>query len=712
MIFTNKTAASHINRAASLRKKLIGSFGLLIITSSVLTGFVMYYIVRHAIIAEVNNRLLDRVKDTTNIIDSRLLAVLESFKTMSLANGLRNPDIPILEKVQSLKPVFDEWQKEKPWLIDLYLADAEGLSYMFDGSVIAPNDRTFYETIKKNGFYICDPYTDTRINKFMITIGMAVKHNGGVTCLLLVDIDAILLNDMIKDITIGKTGRCYILSENAYTVADPTEDWDMLKKGFSSAEKAKKDPDQQSVAAFEKTAVSARRAAVGSYVLKGVKKLCAYAPSSLTGWTTVVFVPENEFLGAVNTMTLAITIIFLIVLAVAITVVYVMSTKIVKPIHAVAHGLNTLASGDFTVNVPVHGKDEIAVMTESLNKSAQKIGLSIKNIADKTNGMSSIGQTLSVHMTETASVVQQINGNVENLKQEAIAQSDSITETRNVMHSIIQTIEALDESIQQQALSVERSSSSIEQMVANTNAITATLKKSDEVIVALAQATERGQNTVNTAADITQKIAEESGGLAEATNIIQNIASQTNLLAMNAAIEAAHAGEAGKGFAVVADEIRKLAEESSMQGKNITSSLKALETEIAELSTSAATVKNTFHEIFGLSQSVKTISSNISCAMKEQENGNREIITAIKNINEVTGTVKDGSKDMLLNGESVAGEIKKLDELTVRLKNSAHEMAAGLMQITNAVKEVNMLTQRNKNAIDGLDTEVKKFKVG
>lgn len=712
MIFAKKAAVfPGTRRSRSLRQKLIGSFGLLIIASSVVTGFVLYYAVRSVIIAQVNERLIDRVNDTTHLIDSGLNTVIESFKTMALANGLSDPNIVTPDKMKNLQPVFTEWKKEHSWLIDLYLADPDGVSYTFDGEAVQPNDREFYETVKSKKFYVSDPYVDTRNNMLMLTIGMAIRQGGKVVCILLVDIDTSLLNDIIKDIRIGKTGNCYVLAHTGYTVADPTLEEDLLKNNFSSIEAAKTDPDQVSVAEFEQIAISTDGTACGSYTLKGIRKLAAYAHSSVTDWTTIVFVPEVEFLAVLRTVMLAITIVFLIILAIAIMMVYVMSTKIVKPIHAVAQGLNTLASGDFTVSLSVHGHDETATMTESLNESAQKIGRSIKNISDKTNGMSSIGQTLSVHMNETANVVHQINRNVKNLKQEAGAQRDSLSETKHVMHSIVQTIEALDKSIQQQALSVERSSSSIEQMVANTNAITTTLQKSDEVISTLVQATEKGQKTVSTSTEVTQKLAEESGGLAEATNIIQNIASQTNLLAMNAAIEAAHAGEAGKGFAVVADEIRKLAEESSVQGKNITASLKALENEIAELSASAATVKETFTAISGLSQSVKTMSSNISSAMQEQENGNREIISAISNINEVTGVVKEGSKHMLLSGEAVVEEIKKLDELTVRLNNSAEEMATSLVQITHAVKEVNALTEQNKNAIESLDSEVKKFKV-
>ena len=44
-------------------------------------------------------------------------------------------------------------------------------------------------------------------------------------------------------------------------------------------------------------------------------------------------------------------------------------------------------------------------------------------------------------------------------------------------------------------------------------------------------------------------------------------------------------------------------------------------------------------------------------------------------------------------------------------KSSLHEMSAGVQQINNAVQEVNDLARKNKDSIEGLASEVRKFKV-
>lgn len=40
------------------------------------------------VLHEVNKRMIDRATDTTTIIDSGILTVLESFKTMALENKI------------------------------------------------------------------------------------------------------------------------------------------------------------------------------------------------------------------------------------------------------------------------------------------------------------------------------------------------------------------------------------------------------------------------------------------------------------------------------------------------------------------------------------------------------------------------------------------------------------------------------------------------
>ena len=518
------------------------------------------------------------------------------------------------------------------------------------------------------------------------------------------------LSDNIDDIVVGETGACYIAGIEGTIIAD--RDKSLVENMTNVINNAKQDDSFASVASFLSYAIETDESEVGYYTYKGTSFIASYATMKTTDWSVIIRAPVNEFMGTVNTLRLSMFGIGAVILLVALIIVFLVASTVVKPIQTAVSALKNIAQGegDLTVRLAVHGNDEITDLAEYFNETITKIGVSIKSVGVNSNTMEEIGNELASNMTETASAVHQISANIDGVKQQAMTQAASVTETAATIEEIVRTIKQLNTSIETQAASVAQSSSSVEEMVANIASIGQTLDKTDEVIKSLTTATGDGKATLVTSNAVTQKIAEESGSLMEASSVIQHIASQTNLLAMNAAIEAAHAGEAGKGFAVVADEIRKLAEESSMQGKTITATLKTLSGEIETLSASSKTVEAKFNAIFTLAEQVKEMSARLTEAMREQENGSKEVLTAIKSINTVTIEVQSGSEEMLKGSESVAEEMHKLDELTRIITESMNEMASGAVQINNAVQEVSEITQKNKRSIEALAEEVGKFK--
>lgn len=693
----------------SLRLRVIIIVEILVATGLTILGLLTVRSGRRSVMERVEAHLFDKVSDVADKLDGYNREWFEFLDGIALQPVLHDAGISWREKAIFLKNLADT---EKS-LMKLTIMDTNGQWYLPDGTILDTSMQQWYlDSNRGVNRVFSEPFIDLETKKLICTIAVPISDEAGkVNAILCGIIDGMVLCDNVNDITIGKTGVCYITDKNGTHIGHKEKKH--VSDGYNALQLAKADSHIASEAAFIKKVLDTQQTFVDYYDYDGVLYIASNAMMKTAEWDVIIRAPVNEFMDTFNQLRTRIIVFSGVILVSIASVMGFVIIQILKPITRVITALKNIAQGDgdLTVRLPVTGNDETTDMAIYFNETISKIADSVRQVSKSTITMQEIGSDLSANMTETASAVNQISANIEGLKGQAMTQAASITETAATMEEIIRTIKNLNGSIETQAASVAQSSASIEEMVANIASITQHLSKADDAVQHLANATDDGKQSVSEADMLTDKIAEESGSLIEASNVIQNIASQTNLLAMNAAIEAAHAGDAGKGFAVVADEIRKLAEESATQGKNITGTLKTLSAEIQEVADSAKLVGEKFNIIFTLSEEVKQTSDILTQAMKEQENASREVLNAIKNINGVTLEVKDGSAEMLKGGEQVAGEMRKLDELTRVVSESMHEMASGAVQINNAIVEVNEITQKNKEAIDNLSTEVGKFKV-
>jgi methyl-accepting chemotaxis protein len=409
------------------------------------------------------------------------------------------------------------------------------------------------------------------------------------------------------------------------------------------------------------------------------------------------------------------TVVFLVMMAV-IALIFIIFLFLIgwmlQPLNKMISALDYIStSWDLTQQIENKHRDETGILGDFFNLTFGKMKGLIIDIKRKTFGLTETGEELTDQMTKTRKDIDGINSNIQIMRNQVLSQADKVNATSNTMDNIISGLEDLNKHITVQAESVSQSSSAIEEMLANIQSVTHTLIRNTANINTLTESSQAGRIDLQKVSADIKEIAQESENLLQINSVMQTIASQTNLLSMNAAIEAAHAGETGKGFAVVADEIRKLAENSSVQSKTISAVLKKIKSMIDTITKSTGILLERFALIEQEVQTVSDQESQIRNAMEEQGEGSRQILEAVTQLNTVTSQVRRASSEMTEGSKSVKTQSRDLKNITSEVAGSMDEMTQSADEISTAITRVQEISKENKENIDGLSTEIARFKV-
>lgn len=393
-----------------------------------------------------------------------------------------------------------------------------------------------------------------------------------------------------------------------------------------------------------------------------------------------------SMIGKTCNLSIAFIVLFLIVMALTITVVILTVARPAKKSGALlAQIVQKIENdeGDLTERILVKTKDEIGQMAGGIN-----------NFLDQLQG-----------------VMQKLKQDSDQLKQSVEIVSSEIGESNENASSVSAAMEQMSASMEEISATLGQLAHGSDAVLSEINAMMGEVNEGVQLVLDIkGRAQDMHQSTVGSKESAGQIIydirktlvgaVEESHSVEqinELTSEILNITSKTNLLALNASIEAARAGEAGKGFAVVAEEIRVLADNSRDTANNI----QAISNQVTKA-------------VERLAENAEGMLRFIDEKILKDYDGFVEVVEQYEkdadSVNDILSQFADNTNDISNTMQTMNTGINDIAIAVDESAKAVISVAENAVSLVDSMKQIQQETENNHDISVKLSNEVNRFK--
>ena len=391
-----------------------------------------------------------------------------------------------------------------------------------------------------------------------------------------------------------------------------------------------------------------------------------------TDWMLICSVSKSDVLADLSRFQIVCIILMLIMLAIISAVLFMLVRNIVsKPVGALTENITRITDGDFTVDIPKGGDDEIGLMNNNMKAFVDHMRGTLGNIKDETDRLA-----IEAENSKDASGKLNIQAN---------EQSTNMGQIRDAMNGMASAVAELAENATELAGEVADLTEQGNAASQTVNNLVVKAKDGQRDMEVVQRGMEKISNSMSDMNNDVQAVGESAQKINSIIEIINSIASQTNLLSLNASIEAARAGEAGKGFAVVAQEIGQLAANSAESTTEIGKIITEITQQIKELSEKS---QANMDEITASSEAVQTAGKTfeeIFSSLDETSDTFKDMIEKIGNVDTIATSVAAISEEqsastqevtattdnLAVSAQQVADESQGVDDSATTVSNAA-----------------------------------------
>jgi methyl-accepting chemotaxis protein len=352
----------------------------------------------------------------------------------------------------------------------------------------------------------------------------------------------------------------------------------------------------------------------------------------------------------------------LLVLAVASLTIYLVVTRITRPLKRVTEVAEMIADGRLDETIAISGNDEIGKLGRAFDKMTQGIVKNLRSEIDRSNRLILSVKEAILQLSSAANEIMAISAQQSS---GATQQASAVQEATTTSEEIAVTAKQVAENARRVETLAEQSSA------ASSSGVEAVSNAMDGM--------NRLKGQVQSIAEAMLDLGENSQKVGGIVDIIDEIADQTNLLALNAAIEAAGAGEAGRRFSVVANEVKRLAARSV----DATGQIKSLIEEIQK--STNATILLTEEGTQGV-DAASTLVARISEALGK-------IIAIVQETTGAAREIKLSTQQQTSASEQMAETISDVRDVATQVAASAEETAQSIAELTTLSERLRELVE-------------------
>lgn len=533
--------------------------------------------------------------------------------------------------------------------------------YDLDGRLVlgidnAPKslDSGFFAFLKETDNLTTDSSTIYQ-GKLGITMGMPIKENDETVLYVVGVYKYDTINDVISSINLGKTGMAYMVDREGVVTGHPNQSLVFNKRTLVQISGGNGDAVER---------VTTGETGATEFPIDGEQMLVAFSPIRGTQWSLVIQIPKADYNNLINRAMLISILTTLAILVVSILLVLRLARSISHPVKVVTNRMVALSNGDLHTEVaPVHSRDELEIMTQTLDATLESVNRYISDIqqvltrvADgdlRTEPQVDYKGDFALIRSSLCTITESMNETLLGFRAAAVRLTDMAAhmneQSSQLYHASLEQNQSTEELVHEVTHVKERLADVTENSSrtrAQTKEITQRMQSANEQMSALSSA--MGDISAN-AQQIT-KIAKD----------IEDIAFQTNILSLNASVEAARAGTAGKGFAVVADEVKQLAAKSAKSAQRATKMVRDTRAIIQTGVALTADTANSLHTISDVSSQINVISDQLTAAVQGQKTALAVMEERIDAISAIANRNLQNAEETEQSGKLLAREAEAL----------------------------------------------------